>query len=125
MDSNPRFPREDEPREKARWILSHRRIAKPRTHARQTRGEEGGFELLGCRPPGAPFFFRGQGGAGGGRLGLARPSNNHANIAKKHRVLRSAVSREPEDDEGAPKLSQFKTGIIGQNHTNLGSGQER
>src|SRR5712671_4373467 len=53
MDSNPRSPREDEPR-KVRWILSQRRIAKLRTTT-DPLVEEGGFELLGRRPPGARF----------------------------------------------------------------------
>jgi hypothetical protein len=71
-------PREDEPR-KGAWDLSQRRIAKPRTTT-DPLVEERGFELLGRRPPGAPFC--GAWGRRSGRLGLARPSNNHADIAR-------------------------------------------
>jgi hypothetical protein len=53
MDSNSRFPVRTT-REKAGWILSQRRIAKPRTTT-DPLVEEGGFELFGRRPPGAPF----------------------------------------------------------------------
>jgi len=74
----PSVPREDEPRKGAVDPLTPADSKAP--HHDRPAAEEGGFELLGCRPPGAPFFEAG--GRRSGRLGLARPSNNHANIAR-------------------------------------------
>ena len=66
MDSNPRFPVRTS-REKARWILSQRRIAKPRTTTAPL-VEEGGFSRLGAEDrdvaeigrPGEQFLDRAQ-----------------------------------------------------------------
>ena len=77
QDSNPRSPVRTS-QEKARWILSHRRIAKPRTTTDPRRGRRIRTPRL---PATGSSVFRGR-GRRSGRLGLARPSNNHANIAR-------------------------------------------